>query len=67
MSTRKTKAQAKATPHVHYHKDGTAWAEGQLVEGVPTGYWGWFRKDGVRMRSGYFDAVRAIYDRDWRQ
>ena len=26
------------------------------MNGVEVGYWGWFRKDGVRMRSGYFDA-----------
>ena len=50
MATKK----AKPTPHVHYHKDGSVWAKGQLIHGVATGYWEWFRKDGVRMRSGYF-------------
>ncbi|MFP4004692.1 MAG: hypothetical protein ACLFV8_13015 [Alphaproteobacteria bacterium] len=41
--------------YVKYHKDGSVWARGQTVDGVATGYWEWFRKDGVRMRSGYFD------------
>ena len=25
-----------------------------MVDGVPDGYWEWFRKDGTKMRSGYF-------------
>jgi hypothetical protein len=25
-----------------------------MIDGVPTGYWEWFRKDGTIMRSGYF-------------
>jgi antitoxin component YwqK of YwqJK toxin-antitoxin module len=41
--------------HLQYHKDGSLWAKGQTIEGVPTGYWEWFRKDGTRMRSGYFE------------
>ena len=47
----------KPTPKkfVKLHNDGTVWAKGQTVDGVPTGYWEWFRKDGVRMRSGYFE------------
>ena len=23
---------------------------------MPTGYWEWFRKDGTKLRSGYFDG-----------
>jgi hypothetical protein len=46
----------KPEPHTHYHKDGSVWARGQTVDGVATGYWEWFRKDGVRMRSGHFEA-----------
>ena len=44
----------KITKHTQYHKDGTVWASGNMVNGVPDGYWEWFRKDGVKMRSGYF-------------
>jgi len=46
--------------HVHYHKDSTVWAKGQLLGGVMTGYWEWFRKDGSRMRSGYFEAGEQV-------
>ena len=41
--------------HVEYHRDGSVWAKGQMLNGVPCGYWEWFRKDGTRMRSGNFD------------
>jgi hypothetical protein len=27
-----------------------------MIDGVATGYWEWFRKDGVRMRSGHFES-----------
>lgn len=47
---------ARPKKHVHYHKDGSLWARGQMLNGLPTGYWEWFRKNGVRMRSGSFDA-----------
>jgi len=39
---------------VQYHKDGSIWAKGKMANGVPTGYWEWFRKDGTKLRSGYF-------------
>ena len=40
--------------YIKYHKDGTLWAKGTTVNGVMTGYWEWFRKDGSKMRSGHF-------------
>jgi antitoxin component YwqK of YwqJK toxin-antitoxin module len=40
--------------YVKHHNDGTIWAKGTMVDGVPDGYWEWFRKDGSKMRSGYF-------------
>jgi antitoxin component YwqK of YwqJK toxin-antitoxin module len=42
-------------PFTHYHKDGAVWANGQKSGEIMTGYWEWFRKDGTKMRSGYFD------------
>lgn len=42
-------------PHVEYHKDGSIRAKGQTADGVLTGYWEWFRLDGTKMRSGYFE------------
>jgi antitoxin component YwqK of YwqJK toxin-antitoxin module len=46
--------KAKSKEHLHYHKAGTLWAKGQLLNGNMVGYWEWYRKDGSRMRSGYF-------------
>jgi uncharacterized protein YdhG (YjbR/CyaY superfamily) len=49
-----------AREHVQYHKDGTVWAKGQMVNGVATGYWEWFRKDGTKLRSGYFEDGQQV-------
>ncbi len=49
-----------AREHVLNHQDGTIWAKGQTVDGVPTGYWEWYRKDGTRMRSGSFEAGQQV-------
>ena len=56
-----TKEKSAGGRHIVYHKDGSVWAKGKMANGVPDGYWEWFRKparpgdgDGVRMRSGYF-------------
>jgi antitoxin component YwqK of YwqJK toxin-antitoxin module len=54
--------------HVIYHKDGTIWGEGQVIDGLYEGYWEWFRKDGTKMRSGYFKKSSQVgewttYDR----
>lgn len=40
--------------HIEYHKDGSIWAKGNMLNGKCEGYWEWFRKDGTKMRSGYF-------------
>lgn len=45
----------KPEKYVKHHKDGSLWAKGQSIDGVPIGYWEWFRKDGTRLRSGSFD------------
>jgi antitoxin component YwqK of YwqJK toxin-antitoxin module len=31
-----------------------------MMGGVMTGYWEWFRKDGTRMRSGYFKSGEQV-------
>jgi len=38
-----------------YHKDGSLRAKGNTVKGQPDGYWEWYRLDGTRLRSGYFE------------
>lgn len=45
------------------HKDGTPWAIGKSVNGKPEGYWEWFRKDGVKMRSGHFK--KGVQTGEW--
>jgi antitoxin component YwqK of YwqJK toxin-antitoxin module len=46
---------SKPVEHIQRHKDGSIWARGQTIDGVPIGYWEWFRKNGVKMRSGTFE------------
>jgi uncharacterized protein YdhG (YjbR/CyaY superfamily) len=45
---------------IHYHKDGTIWAKGKMLGEEMHGYWEWFRKNGIIMRSGYFDKGKQI-------
>lgn len=45
----------KAKQHIHYHKDGSVWAKGTLINNIMEDYWEWFRRDGTKMRSGYFE------------
>lgn len=53
-----------STPHIHYHKDGSIWAKGQTIDGVPTGYWEWYRQNGTIMRSGTFENGQQVGE--WR-
>ena len=67
-SSKKTRTQTK-TKYTKRHNDGTIWAKGTTVSGVPDGYWEWFRKDGSKMRSGYFQDGKqtgkwTTYDRN---
>jgi antitoxin component YwqK of YwqJK toxin-antitoxin module len=50
----------RPTKYIQRHKDGSIWARGQTIDEVATGYWEWFRKDGVCMRSGYFEAGAQV-------
>ena len=47
--------KAVPSPYVKYRRDGSVYATGQLRDGVPVGYWEWFRPDGTIKRSGHFD------------
>ena len=44
----------KKIPYIKYHNDGSIWAKGSMIDSLPEGYWEWFRKEGTKMRSGYF-------------
>ena len=46
--------------HTKYHKDGSIWAQGDVVDGIFEGYWEWFRKDGTKMRSGFFKKGKQV-------
>jgi antitoxin component YwqK of YwqJK toxin-antitoxin module len=59
MLAKKTAAK-KEKREIVYHKDGTVWARGQSIDGVPTGYWEWFRKDGTKLRSGSFENGEQV-------
>ncbi len=63
------KKNMKSEEYIKYHKDGSLWAKGQMLDGEQTGYWEWFRKDGSLMRSGSFSEGEQVgewttYDRD---
>jgi len=51
---------AAAKQHTVYHKDGSIWAKGKMVNGACEGYWEWFRKDGTKLRSGHFKKGKQI-------
>ena len=57
---------AKPIERIDRHKDGSIKAKGCTIDDVLTGYWEWFRKDGTKMRSGYFENGKPsewmIYD-----
>ncbi len=51
---------SKPKPITKYHKGGTIFAKGQLLDGKPHGPWKWFRIDGTLKRSGTFDRGEPI-------
>ena len=59
MAKSKSKKITKSK-YVKYHNDGTIWAKGTMAGDQPDGYWEWYRKTGVIMRSGYFDKGKQV-------
>jgi antitoxin component YwqK of YwqJK toxin-antitoxin module len=46
---------------IKYHANGvTRWSKGKTVDGKAQGYWEWYRLDGTRKRSGYFDQGEPV-------
>ena len=45
---------------IEYHKDGSIWAKGKALDGRLHAYWEWFRKDGTKLRSGYFEKGKQV-------
>lgn len=55
---------------IKYHANGkSVWSKGKTINGIPEGYWQWFRIDGSLKRSGNFDKGKPVgewitYDKD---
>ena len=46
---------------IKYHANGsTIWSKGKVVKDQPDGYWEWYRIDGTRKRSGYFENGEPV-------
>jgi antitoxin component YwqK of YwqJK toxin-antitoxin module len=46
---------------VKYHANGqTIWSRGKIVDGKADGYWEWYRLDGTRKRSGWFESGAPV-------
>jgi antitoxin component YwqK of YwqJK toxin-antitoxin module len=46
---------------IKYHANGqTRWSKGKMVDGVPEGYWEWYRIEGTIKRSGYFENGEPV-------
>jgi antitoxin component YwqK of YwqJK toxin-antitoxin module len=62
----RTKSPAKRSAgrveRIERHKDGSIRAKGHVLDGVLSGYWEWFRKDGTRLRSGHFNNGKQTGD-----
>ncbi len=56
----KNKVSGKKETYIKRHNDGSIWAKGTMLDGLSDGYWEWFRKDGTRMRSGYFEKGKQV-------
>ena len=50
----------KVKPAITYHKDGSIWAIGKMMNGRQDGKWEWFRKDGSMLRSGSFKDGKQV-------
>lgn len=54
VAFRRKNYDVRMAKYIKYHKDGSIWAKGSMVNGVMEGSWEWFRKNGTKMRSGSF-------------
>lgn len=36
------------------------WSKGKVLNGKPEGYWEWYRPDGTKKRSGFFNDGEAV-------
>jgi antitoxin component YwqK of YwqJK toxin-antitoxin module len=63
LAMRRNIESTEGEEHVDFHKGGSVRAKGRKLNGELHGFWEWFRKDGTRLRSGYFD--RGVQVGEW--
>ncbi len=55
-SVKEKKAEVVDGYTIKYHANGqTMWSKGKIAGDQPYGYWEWYRPDGTKKRSGYFE------------
>src|SRR4051812_19239157 len=54
------KGRERSVERIERFKDGGVRARGHTIDGALTGYWEWYRKDGTKLRSGYFEAGAPV-------
>lgn len=46
---------------IKYHANGkTIWSKGKMKDGKSEGYWEWYRPDGTKKRSGFFEEGEPV-------
>ncbi len=55
-------AAQKPREHIEYHAAGTIRGRGAMLGDQLDGYWEWYRKDGTKLRSGWFENGRQAGD-----
>ncbi len=55
------KCEVKDGISIKYHANGkTIWSRGAMKDGSPDGYWEWYRLDGSKKRSGFFEKGEPV-------
>lgn len=55
------KCEIKDGLTIKYHANGkTIWSKGKILNGKTDGYWEWYRLDGTKKRSGFFEKGEPV-------
>lgn len=55
------KCEIKDGIAIKYHVNGkTVWSKGKILNGKTDGYWEWYRPDGTKKRSGFFEKGEPV-------
>src|SRR3954470_5119759 len=55
-----SKGRERSVERIERFQHGGVRARGHTINGALTGYWEWYRKDGTKLRSGYFEAGAPV-------